>query len=89
MATIDDNSLTHAGASARSVFSITPSDTVNFTRATRAIKLGASGAAGTVSCVFVDGGEETFNIAADEQIDFALKRINATGTSATGIKGLC
>lgn len=85
MATIEDNSLTHAGVSGRGGFAVTPSDTVNFAKATRSII--ATGA-GNVVCIFVDGTQVTIPFTAGQQRDLALKRINATLTTATGLIGL-
>lgn len=73
-------------------FDITPSDSVNFV----AQGLGRilsdaiyAGGAGVVAAVFEDGTVVNFTVAAGGILPIAVKRINATNTTATLIKGLC
>lgn len=67
---------------------VTPSDTVNITfpsgtSFSRAIRVNV---AGTISLLMADGSTVTLaNLAADFDHPYAIKRVNATGTTATGI----
>ena len=68
------------------VFLITPSDTVNFTHATRAIR---ATVAGNVAVVLA--GTDTAVVcafAAGETRPIKAKRVNATSTTATGLEGM-
>lgn len=69
-------------------FAITPSDTVNLrldSRLTDAVNVGA---AGTVAAVFQDDSVATLTAPAGAVLPIAVKRINATGTTATGLVAL-
>jgi len=72
--------------SAEGAFSITPSDSTDFTHATRAIR---ANAAGVVACIFVGSTTAVnLNFAAGETRYLRLKRVNSTNTTATGLEGL-
>lgn len=70
-------------------FNFTPSDTVNFAlweterRMTDAIYVGG---AGSVAAVMMDGTVGTFSgVVAGTALQIAAKRVNAAGTTATGL----
>lgn len=70
----------------QSAFTITPSNTVNFARRARAVYVGGSG---NVVAVFADGAAITFtSVVAGSLLPVEVVRINATGTTATGLVGL-
>lgn len=69
----------------RNRFAITPSDTVNFTKFPREILVGG---AGTVAIVDFDNVVTTVTAVAGQSISAICKRINSTGTSATGLVGI-
>jgi hypothetical protein len=67
-------------------FSITPSNTVDFTYATRAIYVGTAGA---IAVVTINGEVVIFNaVPAGTIIPIRAKRINSTGTGASNLVGL-
>ena len=71
---------------ARSATEITPNDTTDLTTPTRGIYLGASG---NVKVDMVDSGTVTFSsMAAGMVHPLRVKRIYATGTTATSIIGV-
>ena len=71
---------------ARKAFTITTSDTVNFTYVTRAIYVGSDG---NIVCVFPDDSVVTFtSVAAGSILPLQVKRINFTDTTATDLVGL-
>ncbi|MDY3554752.1 hypothetical protein R5W24_003881 [Gemmata sp. JC717] len=64
-------------------FALTPSDTVNAPRAFRSLRIGT---AGDVAVVRKDGAAVSFpNCQAGECLPVEGVRVNATGTTATGI----
>lgn len=68
---------------------LTPSDTANQPNIYPAYKIGATG--GALVCTPADapdGTQITLNVAANEVLKVALKRIFSTGTVATTIHGL-
>jgi hypothetical protein len=65
-------------------FAITPSDTVDFDVQTLAI---LATAAGNVVLVFEDSTTLTVPVDANTIYPFKVRRINATSTTATGLKG--
>ena len=65
-------------------FTVAASDTVDLPRITRQIY--AAGA-GNVSVIWADGSETVEPVAAGDRLDWRLKRIKATGTTATGLRG--
>lgn len=63
---------------------VTPSDSTDLTRQSRAIKVEVSG---NVAVVWADGSEQTIKgLAAGIWHPCAVKRVKATGTTATGIE---
>jgi hypothetical protein len=86
VATITDESDENRGRSGRGTFAITPSDANNFANVARAIS--CQGSAGNVSLVFADGSVGVFHIDQYEQLDYEIKRVNATGTTATDLRGI-
>lgn len=66
-------------------FAIVPSDTVNFVKQPREINVGV---AGTVACVLHDNTVVQFTCVAGQVITQICKRVNLTGTSATGLVGV-
>lgn len=69
---------------ARDMFAVTPSDSVNFDKV--AISLRVTGA-GDVSIVTERGSTVTVSMGDNSILPCAAKRVNATGTTATGIHG--
>lgn len=70
---------------ARRWAAITPSDSTNLSPACRSIYVTGAGA---LVLVGDDGNPETFEVEAKTVYPFAAKRVNATGTTATGLKAL-
>lgn len=64
---------------------VTPSDTTDLVRTTRAINVAT---AGTVRVTTSDGSTGDVFVAAGITFPIRATRIHATGTSATGIRGL-
>jgi hypothetical protein len=64
---------------------IAPSDSVDLPRLTRQIRV--TGAGGAVAVVWADGAETVEPVAAGEILDWRIRRIRATGTTATGLRG--
>ena len=67
------------------VFLVTPSDTDDLTYITKAIRLSATGTSGNVVIITEAGNQRTIPMLAGEQWDVSVRRIMATGTTATGI----
>lgn len=61
---------------------VTPSDTVNLPRSSSAIMVTVGG---TVSVIMADGVTVAFTAVAGVLYPFAVTRVRATGTAATGI----
>lgn len=75
--------ISHGQVSAQAV---TPSDTVNFSKATRALYIGG---AGNIAVVMADGTTVTFNNPALGVVHLlSVLRVNATNTTATNIVAL-
>jgi hypothetical protein len=72
-------------APARSAFEITAHDSTDFTNETRGLIVGTGG---TIEAVMADNGNGVTMILAQGYYPLALKRINATGTTATDLVGL-
>lgn len=68
----------------KGAFSVTTSDTTNFSKPTSAILVTA---AGNVACVFENGDVVVVPVNANTMYPMRLTRINATLTTATGIIG--
>ncbi len=66
-------------------FAITTSDTANFLRPTRQIRV--TGTAGDISVVWFDDSTTVEPVSVGDVFDWRIKRINATGTTATGLRG--
>lgn len=66
-------------------FDITPSDANELSNVTRLLRVG--GNAGTVKVDMVGSGQLTLNMAAGESLPLRVKKVYATGTTATGIQG--
>lgn len=65
---------------------VTPSDTVNLTKAARSLWVGGDG---DLSVLTVDGQTLTIvGAAAGTVVPLAVRRVNATGTTATNIVAL-
>jgi len=69
----------------RSGFTITPSDTADLEQVTRQIRV--TGAAGDIAVVWVDGATSTEPVSVGDVLDWRIKRVLSTGTTATGIRG--
>lgn len=69
------------GAPAKNHATITPSDTADLPALTRSIRVGG---AGNVSIV-VDGVTVVYTCVAGEILPLVASRVNATGTTATGL----
>ena len=67
---------------------ITPSDSADLTEAIRAIRLAASGTAGTVRVTTRAGNVRDLPIGTGEQWTVRISRVWATGTTASGLWGL-
>jgi hypothetical protein len=67
-------------------FAVTPSDGVDLPEQTRALYIGGGGA---VSCVLAGGATLTFaGLLAGTVLPVRVRRVRATGTTATSILGL-
>ena len=66
-------------------FSITPNDATDLAIITRQIRI--TGSAGNLSVVWVDGSSSVETVAAGETLDWRIRRVLSTGTTATGIRG--
>lgn len=62
---------------------VTPSDSADLPFTTRELRFAG---AGNVKVTWADGSEGTHAVAAGERVEWAVTRIHATGTSATGIE---
>ena len=75
-----------AESPARSYGSLTPSDTVDLTNLTKALYVGG---AGNLVAVSISGEVVTFTaVPAGTVLPIRVKRVNATGTTATAIVAL-
>ena len=66
-------------------FAVTPADGADLAQVTRQIRI--TGNAGNVAVVWASGLETTEPVLAGETLDWRIKRIKSTGTTATGIRG--
>lgn len=71
-------------ASIVGAFVITPSNTEELPKVTRQIY---AGGAGNVAVVWSDGSETTEPVAAGERLDWRIKQVKSSGTTATGLRG--
>lgn len=69
---------------------ITPHNTTNFINVGGQLTCEAInvGAAGTLAVVFEDDATAAFTVVAGQVLPVKVKRVNATGTSATGLLAL-
>lgn len=65
-------------------FAITPSNSDDLPKVTRQIY---AGGAGNVVVVWADGSETTEPVLAGERLDWRIKQVKLTGTTATGLRG--
>lgn len=65
-------------------FAITPHDSDELPHVTRQIY---AATAGDVAVVWRNGAESVEPIAAGERVDWRVRRVKATGTTATGLRG--
>jgi hypothetical protein len=69
----------------RNVFAITPNDATEIDPLPRSVRFNVGG---TVAFRTVDGiADVTATVASGEQLDYRIRYIRATGTTATGILG--
>ena len=89
MPAVDDFSTWSVGADgpATHVFTITPHDTNELDYVTRAIRANTAGVIRLAS--LRTGANVDCNFAAGETRPIRTKRVLATGTTATGIEGMC
>lgn len=66
-------------------FAIVPADNADLPAVTRQIRV--AGAGGDIAVVWADGAETTEPVAAGDVFDWRIRRVKATGTTATGLKG--
>lgn len=64
---------------------VTPSDTTDLEIAARALRIAG---AGTLRVTTAAGNVRNTNVAADEFLTLQVKRVHATGTTATGIEAM-
>lgn len=64
---------------------VVPSDTVDLPMFARALRIAG---AGTLRITTLRGNVRNTNVAAGETLDVAVRRVHATGTSATGIEAM-
>jgi hypothetical protein len=66
-------------------FEITPNDSTDLTNATRQIRI--TGQGGSIAVVWLGGAETIEPVSTGDTFDWRIKRIKATGTTATGLRG--
>jgi len=66
-------------------FAITPNDGADLPQTTRQIRV--TGDAGNIAVVWLNGLETVEPVAAGETLDWRIRRVKATGTTATGLRG--
>lgn len=66
-------------------FEITPADAADLAFSTRQIRV--TGNAGNIAVVWVSGVESIEPVQAGDVLDWRIKRVKATGTTATGLRG--
>jgi hypothetical protein len=74
-----------ATAPASDAFAVTPNDSTDLTFIARSLFFGG---AGTVSVITLEGTTVSFTIPAGFILPLEVSRVNATGTTATGIVAL-
>lgn len=68
-------------------YSVTPSDSIDLTIPTRQIYVAAAGNVRVTFIGYPDGTYSTHAVLAGERLNWQVKRIWSTGTTATGIEG--
>lgn len=68
-------------------FTITPDDNADLAIWTRQIRVPDNGTSGNIAVVWANGAETTERVAAGEVYDWRIRRVKATGTTATPIRG--
>lgn len=68
-------------------FDVTPSNTVDLPFVTRQLRI--TGQGGFLAVVWFTGEETVEPVLAGDVLDWRIRRIRATGTTATGIRGYC
>ena len=68
-----------------SIFDITPDDGAELSRTTLALNVAT---AGTLHVTMIDGSEGSLSIAPGAAVALQVRKVWATGTTATGIRGL-
>lgn len=66
-------------------FAITPDDANDLAITTRQIRV--TGSAGNIAVVWIDGSSSIEPVQANETLDWRIRRVKATGTTATGLRG--
>jgi hypothetical protein len=66
-------------------FAVVPNDGADLPRVTRQIRV--TGAAGTLALTWISGVDTVEAVNAGDVLDWRVKRIKATGTTATGLRG--
>ncbi len=66
-------------------FTITPSDTQDLTRDTRQLRV--TGQGGALAVVWISGAQTIEPVSAGDTLDWRIRRVLATGTTATGLRG--
>jgi len=65
-------------------FAITKSDTTDLPRVTRQLYIGG---AGDLAVVWADGSESVEPVKAGDRLDWRIRRVKSTGTTATLVRG--
>lgn len=68
-----------------SLGAITPNDDADLAHGTRQLRI--TGDDGNICVIWYDGTESIEPVSAGDVLDWRVKRIKATGTTATGIRG--
>lgn len=66
-------------------FAITPDDSIDLIQVTRQIRV--TGASGNLAVVWAGGLETIEPVTSGDVLDWRLRRIKATGTTANGLRG--
>lgn len=66
-------------------FAIAPADNVDLPQVTRQIRV--TGTSGVIAVRWLDGSSTLEPVSVGDVLDWRLTRVNATGTTATGLRG--
>lgn len=66
-------------------FPIVPNDAVDLPNVTRQLRI--TGQGGMLAVLWLDGAQTLEPVAAGETLDWRIRRVLATGTTATGVRG--